>query len=152
MTTRRLFVHLLPLGGAAWLAACSDKAPAPPPATPSPAPAPPAVAPAPTATAPEPVPSSPAPAPAATPTAAAPTPTATGPVSETEPVAISLGYVADASRADAAKFKTYVAGQACSNCALYTGKAGEASGPCPIFGGRVVPAKAWCSAYVKKAG
>jgi hypothetical protein len=73
-------------------------------------------------------------------------------VAETEPVAASLGYVADASRADTAKYKTYAAGQSCAACALYAGKAGDAAGPCPIFGGRQVAAKGWCSAYAKKAG
>ena len=37
--------------------------------------------------------------------------------------AVALGYVADATKADKAKFKTYAAGQKCSNCQLYQGKA-----------------------------
>ena len=69
-----------------------------------------------------------------------------------EPTALALGYVADATSADASKFKMYAAGQACNNCALFAGKAGDAAGPCPIFAGRPVSAKGWCSAYSKKAG
>jgi hypothetical protein len=72
-------------------------------------------------------------------------------VDEKDPVAVSLGYVADASRADATKYKTYAAGQACANCALYAGKPGDATGPCPLYGGRQVAAKGWCGSYAKKA-
>lgn len=72
-------------------------------------------------------------------------------VSESDPQAKSLGYVANASKADKAKFPKFAAGQACSNCSLYQGKAGAASGPCPIFAGKQVAAAGWCSAYVKKA-
>ena len=72
------------------------------------------------------------------------------PVSESDPQAKSLGYVANASKADKAKFPKFAAGQNCGNCSLYQGKAG-ASGPCPIFAGKDVAAAGWCSAYVKKA-
>jgi hypothetical protein len=66
--------------------------------------------------------------------------------------ATALGYVALASKADTSKFKTYAAGQACGNCALFGGKAGDAAGPCPLFAGKQVSAAGWCSAYAKKAG
>lgn len=72
------------------------------------------------------------------------------PLSESDPQAKSLGYVANASKADKAKFPKFAAGQNCGNCSLYQGKAG-ASGPCPIFAGKDVAAAGWCSAYVKKA-
>ena len=72
-------------------------------------------------------------------------------VSESDAQAKSLGYVANASKADKAKFPKFAAGQACSNCSLYQGKAGAASGPCPIFAGKQVASGGWCSAYVKKA-
>jgi hypothetical protein len=68
-----------------------------------------------------------------------------------DPQAAALGYVVDATKADKAKFPKYAAGQACSNCQLYQGKAGDASGPCAIFAGKAVRAQGWCSAYVKKA-
>ncbi|WNC94414.1 high-potential iron-sulfur protein [Paraburkholderia sp. FT54] len=72
-------------------------------------------------------------------------------VSESDPTAQSLGYKADATQVDKAKFAKYQAGQDCANCQLYQGKTGDTSGPCPIFGGKRVSAKGWCSAYVKKA-
>jgi hypothetical protein len=72
-------------------------------------------------------------------------------VSESDATAQSLGYKADATKVDKARFAKYQAGQACANCQLYQGKPGDASGPCPIFGGKQVSAKGWCGAYVKKA-
>lgn len=72
-------------------------------------------------------------------------------VNEKDPQAVGLGYVADATKADKAKYKTYAAGQQCSTCALYQGKPGDASGGCPLFAGKLVAAKGWCSAWAKKA-
>lgn len=68
-----------------------------------------------------------------------------------DPQAVALGYVADATKADKAKFPKYAAGQTCASCQLYQGKAGDATGPCAIFAGKHVAAKGWCSAYTKKA-
>ena len=77
---------------------------------------------------------------------------AQGPMlSESDAQAAALGYKADASKADKAKFPKYAAGQLCSNCTLYAGKAGDAAGGCPLFMGKQVAAKGWCSAWVKKA-
>lgn len=72
-------------------------------------------------------------------------------VDENDPTAKSLGYKNDATKADKAKFPKYAAGQECVNCQLFQGKPGDEWGPCPIFGGKLVHAKGWCSAYVKKA-
>ncbi len=72
-------------------------------------------------------------------------------VDEKSPQATALGYVADAGKADKAKYKQYAAGQVCGNCALFQGKAGDAAGGCPLFAGKQVAAKGWCSAYAKKA-
>ncbi len=71
-------------------------------------------------------------------------------LSESDPTALALGYKADASTVDTAKFAKYAPGQSCSNCALYQGAAGSSSGPCPIFAGKSVSAKGWCSSYSKK--
>lgn len=68
-----------------------------------------------------------------------------------DPVAKSLGFVADAAKADKVKYPKYAAGQDCATCQLFTGKAGAADGPCGLFANKIVPAKAWCSAWVKKA-
>ena len=72
-------------------------------------------------------------------------------VDEKDPLAVSLGYVADAAKADKAKFPKFAAGQNCANCALFQGAAGAAAGNCPLFAGKQVAAKGWCSAYAKKA-
>ena len=70
---------------------------------------------------------------------------------EKDPQAVALGYVADAAKANKAKYPTFAAGQNCSTCSLFQGKAGAASGPCPLFAGKQVAAKGWCSAFAKKA-
>lgn len=72
-------------------------------------------------------------------------------LSEKDPAAVPLGYVADASKVDKAKFPKYAAGQACNNCMLYQGKLSDASAGCVLFAGKQVAGKGWCSAYVKKA-
>ena len=72
-------------------------------------------------------------------------------VVETDAQAAALGYKADATKVDKTKFPKYAAGQNCSSCTLYQGKAGAASGACPIFAGKQVSAKGWCNSYVKKA-
>jgi hypothetical protein len=143
MTTRRHLIQSIPAlplitaaGAAALLAACGDKKPAEVVApAPAPAPAPETVAAAPSAA------PAPAPAPAM----------ATGPlVDEKDAQAAALGYVAVAAKADKAKFPKYADGQACSNCSLYQGGAADQGG-CPLYPGKQVLAKAWCSAYNKKA-
>ena len=68
-------------------------------------------------------------------------------VSESEPMATALGYKMDATKASNRKDKTAV----CGNCSLYSGKPGASDGPCSVFGGKLVNAKGWCTAWVKKA-
>ena len=70
---------------------------------------------------------------------------------ESDPAAMALGYKMDATKVDAKKYPTYKAGNVCSNCQLYSGKANDATGPCAAFGGKLVAAKGWCSAWTKKA-
>lgn len=142
-TKRRRFIEILSVTGITVLTACKPKyEAAPSTTTTSPPPvAPPAVPP----------PAAPASMPAAP--ASAPAPGAMGSLpmlEETEAAAVSLGYVKDASRADKAKFKSYVAGNQCSNCALYLGRPGDASGGCKVFPGKSVMAQGWCSAWVRK--
>jgi hypothetical protein len=71
-------------------------------------------------------------------------------LSESDPTASALGYKADATKVDKAKFPKYAAGEQCANCVLYQGKPGDASGPCPIYAGKAVSSKGWCSSYSKK--
>ncbi|MBL8298326.1 MAG: high-potential iron-sulfur protein [Rhodanobacteraceae bacterium] len=71
------------------------------------------------------------------------------PLPETDPTAQALGYKADGSQVDAAKFPKHTPQQQCANCNFYQGTA--AVGPCQLFPGKSVTAKGWCSAYVAKA-
>ena len=73
-------------------------------------------------------------------------------VAESDPQAAALGYKANATTVDKAKYPKYAAGQVCSNCALYQGKADSAAGGCSLFGAKQVAGPGWCSAYAKKAG
>ncbi len=70
---------------------------------------------------------------------------------EKDPQAVGLGYVADATKTDAKKYPKYAAGQMCTNCALFQGKASDAWGACPLFAGKQVAGKGWCNAWAKKA-
>ncbi len=70
-------------------------------------------------------------------------------VSEADPQAQALGYKADATKVDKVKFPKFAAGQTCSSCQLYQGKAGDTAGPCPLFQNKLVAAAGWCSAWVK---
>ena len=72
-------------------------------------------------------------------------------VAETDPQATALGYKADTTKVDKAKFPKHEAAQKCGNCQLYQGKAADAAGPCPLFAGKQVAANGWCSAWAKKA-
>jgi hypothetical protein len=70
---------------------------------------------------------------------------------ESDPVATALGYRMDGSKVDAKKYPAWAADHSCSNCQFYGGKAGDATAPCAAVGGKIVVAKGWCSAWVKKA-
>lgn len=72
-------------------------------------------------------------------------------VKEDDAQAKALGYVADAAKADKAKYKQFAAGQLCNNCALWQGKPTDAAAGCALFPGKQVAGKGWCSAYQKKA-
>lgn len=73
-------------------------------------------------------------------------------LSETDPTAVALGYKADATKVDKAKFPKYAAGEACAGCMLYQGKKGSASGPCGAFPGKQVAAKGEESPDSNRAG
>ena len=70
-------------------------------------------------------------------------------VSLDDPQAKALAYVHDASAVDAAAQPRFKPGQACKNCALYTG-GDKPWGGCGIFAGRAVNAEGWCTAYAPK--
>lgn len=70
---------------------------------------------------------------------------------ETDPVAIALGYKADTTKVDAAKYPQHKPEQKCSGCMLVTpgSKEGEFI-PCTAFQNKLVSANGWCMAFVKK--
>lgn len=72
-------------------------------------------------------------------------------VSESDPMAVALKYVHDASQAERAD-KAGVAGadQFCKNCMQIKADSGEWRG-CNLFPGKLVAENGWCSAWVKKA-
>lgn len=70
---------------------------------------------------------------------------------ESDPTAMALGYKADATKVDKAKYATYKAGEDCSNCNFWGGKAGDQWGSCQLFPGKDTHANGWCSGYSKKA-
>ena len=72
-------------------------------------------------------------------------------VDEKDAQAAALGYVADAKRVDTRKYPKFVAGQNCTNCALYQGKPSDKAAGCPLFAGKQVAGPGWCSAWAKKA-
>jgi hypothetical protein len=76
-------------------------------------------------------------------------------VQEDDPLALSMGYVKDASKTDTAKFPKRAgeegAKQFCNNCALYAGGADAETAPCSIFQNRPVRGGGWCNAWVAKA-
>lgn len=71
-------------------------------------------------------------------------------LAEDDPQAKSLAYVHDASTIDGAKQPRYKAGQACTNCVLYQGKADDEWAGCSIFPGRLVKGTGWCNVYAPK--
>lgn len=71
-------------------------------------------------------------------------------VAETDPQAVGVGYKADASKVDKAKFPKFAAGQNCANCALFQGAASASSAGCALFPGKQVASKGWCNAWAKK--
>jgi hypothetical protein len=70
---------------------------------------------------------------------------------EGDPQAVALGYKADASKVDKAKYPQHAATQACSGCNFYQGKPTDAMAPCQLFAGKQVAGKGWCTAFAKKA-
>ena len=76
-------------------------------------------------------------------------------VTEDEPLAQAMGYSADASTVDTAKFPKRAgeagAQQFCNNCALFAGEADAETAPCSIFQNRLVRGAGWCNAWVAKS-
>ena len=74
-------------------------------------------------------------------------------VSPTDPTALALGYVEDATTVDVAKWPKKAGpggeNQKCTTCSLYTDK-GDGVGGCAIFPGKLVKGAGWCSGWTAK--
>lgn len=83
-----------------------------------------------------------------------PLPPGEKPVSESDPVAMALGFKHDVKDIDYAKYpqrkKPTAKNQFCDNCALYT-KQNEGWGKCQLLANGLVNAKGWCGSWSKKA-
>lgn len=64
-----------------------------------------------------------------------------------DPMAKALKYVDDAAQAEGRVDASAI----CDNCMHYSGADGAETGPCALFQGKLVNAKGWCTAWVKKA-
>jgi hypothetical protein len=73
------------------------------------------------------------------------------PLDPNDPTAKALGFIADASKVDTAKYASFKPTQKCGNCAQYQGKPGEASAACTIFAGKSVPQGGWCQVWAQKS-
>lgn len=71
-------------------------------------------------------------------------------LSETDSLAVSMGYKADTTKVDDKKYATHKASQACASCRFYQGEEKAATGPCQIFAGKSVSSKGWCQVYAAK--
>ncbi len=72
-------------------------------------------------------------------------------VREASPLAVAMGYKADATQLDKAKFRQRTPDQVCGTCTFYRGKPTEATGRCNLFAAKQVSAQGWCSAWARKA-
>lgn len=115
----------------------------------------------------EPAPAAPAePAPAAPAAPAEPAPAAAAPagdmpeglpaLDEADPTASALGYKADGSTVDVAKYpkkgEANGASQSCETCALYVTANHAVWGKCSVFPGKLVSNKGWCNSWAAKQG
>jgi hypothetical protein len=85
----------------------------------------------------------------------------TAPVAPTDPMAIALGYVDDATKVDVAKYPRKAgpegAKMLCSNCILYAG--GDIKipgkdgvwGKCNVIASGLVNSNGWCNSWAPKA-
>lgn len=71
------------------------------------------------------------------------------PLDEKEPLARSIGYVANSRAVDAKAYPTYRRGQSCATCALIDFGTGRLRG-CSLVPGRLVESVGWCRAWKLK--
>lgn len=69
-----------------------------------------------------------------------------------DPVAKSLGYIADSSKVDAKANPTHKPNQKCTTCIQYQGKAADKQAGCNLFPGKAVAGAGWCKVWAQKPG
>ena len=67
-----------------------------------------------------------------------------------DPVAKSLGYVEDTTKADKTKYPQHKDDQVCSGCALAPVAREGDHIACTMFQNKLVTKKGWCAVYAKK--
>ena len=71
-------------------------------------------------------------------------------IAESDPMAVALGYLHDATAVDTGKYPNRATPegqkQFCHNCKLYQAGA-DGWGGCSIFGSKLVNGEGWCSAW-----
>jgi hypothetical protein len=65
----------------------------------------------------------------------------------TDPAAVRLSYVLEASQVDVKKHPNFVAGSNCDNCLLLQGTPGNTYRPCQLFPGKLVKISGWCTQW-----
>ena len=66
-----------------------------------------------------------------------------------DPQAMTLAFINDTTKVDAALNPTHTADQTCANCQQFQGNRTDARGGCVLFPGKSVPAIGWCKVWRK---
>ena len=74
-----------------------------------------------------------------------------GGLDRTDPQAVALGFKADSTKVDKAKYPQHTQAQVCGGCNFFQGKPADATAPCQLFRRQAGASKGWCSAWAKKA-
>lgn len=69
-------------------------------------------------------------------------------LTETDPMAVALGFKLDTAKADQAKFPKHTKEQSCASCVHFL-KVGADTSKCDLFN-KMVPKGGWCSGYSKR--
>jgi hypothetical protein len=69
------------------------------------------------------------------------------PLDPKDPAAVTLGFVDEVSKVDAAANPRYAPGQKCANCQQFQGKLSDSRGGCVLFPAKSVPAAGWCKVW-----
>ncbi|TVQ79762.1 MAG: High potential iron-sulfur protein [Bradymonadales bacterium] len=77
---------------------------------------------------------------------------AAGPLKLDDPTAQALCYRLKTSQVDKSdpRCSRFEPSQNCANCKLYLAAPTAPQGPCQIFQNKIVPAEAWCNAWVPR--